>query len=72
MEMYVERPHRRSLVGNVQRSCGERPPGMDAAFVDIGGAQRFRPWPKWHFEARPDGPELSAIFSDPEKSYLCR
>jgi ribonuclease G len=36
-EMYLERPHRRSLVGNVYRGRVEAVlPGMDAAFVDIG------------------------------------
>ncbi len=36
-EMYVERPHRRSLVGNVYKGRVENVlPGMDAAFVDIG------------------------------------
>ena len=36
-EMYVERPHRQSLVGNVYKGRVENVlPGMDAAFVDIG------------------------------------
>lgn len=36
-EMYVERPHRQSLVGNVYKGRVETVlPGMDAAFVDIG------------------------------------
>jgi ribonuclease G len=36
-EMYLERPHRRSLVGNVYKGRVENVlPGMDAAFVDIG------------------------------------
>jgi ribonuclease G len=36
-EMYVERPHRPSLVGNVYKGRVENVlPGMDAAFVDIG------------------------------------
>jgi len=36
-EMYVERPHRRSLVGNVYKGRVENVlTGMDAAFVDIG------------------------------------
>jgi ribonuclease G len=36
-EMYVERPQRRSLVGNVYKGRVENVlPGMDAAFVDIG------------------------------------
>ena len=36
-EMYLERPHRQSLVGNVYKGRVENVlPGMDAAFVDIG------------------------------------
>ena len=36
-EMYLERPQRRSLVGNVYKGRVENVlPGMDAAFVDIG------------------------------------
>ncbi len=36
-EMYVERPHRRSLVGNMYKGRVENVlTGMDAAFVDIG------------------------------------
>jgi ribonuclease G len=36
-EMYLERPHRQSLVGNVYKGRVENVlPGMDAAFVDVG------------------------------------